>query len=716
MTSFQAFRVVHSWLLLCSVVLVAIADEPFPQPISHKYLLPTELRGQAQQVAIDQDGIVYIATTKGIARLFGHQIALDHSYRPMAGKVATEISVRNGELFYLFPSELLSNRRAGKFVQRLEVPHEHFAVNESGTALLTLGAKATLLKDRYPAELPGNPPVPFNQVLAFADSFLARAGDAVYRVTSNVLKIAEVPALNVIALHDNKLYAGSARGLVALDPANGREMAPLNSRLPFTNIAALASSATGLWAGTTRGLWIMSTDRSFRYFASKRWLDDDEVLDLAIAPNGNVFALTKNAVNEIEFRQMTLAEKAMWYENKIRQRHIRYGFCAELRLRMPGDITTAEMIDTDNDGTWSNYYMASQAFRFGATGEPEARRNAWETFEALERLESINPLGGFPSRTFERTGFKVSDPDRWHEVGDGLWDWKAHTSSDEITAHMFGSAVLYETTAKTAAEKQRIAIFVGKILDHIIRNNWYLIDVDGQPTLWARWNPEYVNGFPETMYDRRLNSAEIIAALQFGHAITGKQLYKDKAFELMEKHGYLRNIMLPMSAIDYTPGFKHKGIEMGMDWNHSDDLLGFVTYWVLHRFAFNDELRAKYTAAIQDHWNFERVERCPLWNFVYASTGPKEFGLEDALWTLRGFPLDMIDWSVANSHRGDITRLPANFRFQELKELLPPDERRVTRWNGQPFVLNGGSGGTTELAGDEFLLPYWMGRYLKLID
>jgi hypothetical protein len=281
---------------------------------------------------------------------------------------------------------------------------------------------------------------------------------------------------------------------------------------------------------------------------------------------------------------------------------------------------------------------------------------------------------------------------------------------------MFGSAVLYETTAKTAAEKQRIAIFVGKILDHIIRNNWYLIDVDGQPTLWARWNPEYVNGFPETMYDRRLNSAEIIAALQFGHAITGKQLYKDKAFDLMEKHGYLRNIMLPMSAIDYTPGFKHKGIEMGMDWNHSDDLLGFVTYWVLHRFAFNDELRAKYTAAIQDHWNFERVERCPLWNFVYASTGPKEFGLEDALWTLRGFPLDMIDWSVANSHRGDITRLPANFRFQELKELLPPDERRVTRWNGQPFVLNGGSGGTTELAGDEFLLPYWMGRYLKLID
>jgi len=240
--------------------------------------------------------------------------------------------------------------------------------------------------------------------------------------------------------------------------------------------------------------------------------------------------------------------------------------------------------------------------------------------------------------------------------------------------------------------------------------------VDGQPTLWGRWNPEYVNAFPETMFDRRLNSAEIIAALQFGYAITGKELYKEKAFELIDKHRYLDNIMRPMSRITYTPGFQHKGVEMGMDWNHSDDLLGFVTYWVLYHFAFNDELRAKYAATIRDHWEVEKIERCPLWNFIYASTAAKEYGLDDALWTLRLFPLDMIDWSVSNSHRRDIHKLPPNFRFQELEELLPPDERRITRWNSQPFVLDGGSGGSLELGGDEFLLPYWMARYLKLLN
>ena len=97
-----------------------------------------------------------------------------------------------------------------------------------------------------------------------------------------------------------------------------------------------------------------------------------------------------------------------------------------------------------------------------AKAEEEARRNAWETFEALERLETINPLEGFPSRTFERKGFKVSDPERWHTAEGGVWDWKAHTSSDEIIAHVFGSSVLYELVAETASEKQRIADFIRK--------------------------------------------------------------------------------------------------------------------------------------------------------------------------------------------------------------------------------------------------------------
>jgi hypothetical protein len=711
-------RCIPFFALLClAIELVAGpgADTPFVQAISHKYQLPAELRGQGTKLAIDHDGIVYILTRKGAARLFGDKVAMDGTYRPLVGKVPLDVTIENGELYYLFPDEVLSNRRAGKFVYKLTNAFERVAINRRGDALLSGKSGFQILTNGHWGSV-GGERVRADQVLGAGDAFLVRSGEKIYRIKTNCEYQVTVPRLKTLSVRDDKVYAGLANGLIMLNAESGKLLSPLYAKVPSTNITAIASHGSEVWVGTTRGVWRMAPEGTFRYFASKRWLDDDGVIDLQVSPEGNVFVLTRDALNEIEFRYMTLAEKAKWYDAKIRQRHIRYGFCSELHLRVPGDITSEEMIDTDNDGTWSNYYMASQAFRYGATGEAEARRNAWETFEALERLESINPLGGFPSRTFERAGFEVSDRDRWHPAGDGIWDWKSHTSSDEIIAHMFGSAVLYETTAKSKEEKERIAKFVSKVLDHILRNNLYLIDVDRQPTLWARWNPEYVNAFPETMYDRRLNSAEIVAALQFGYAITGKGEYKKSALELLEKEGYLKNIMIPMARMTYTPGFKHKGIEMGMDWNHSDDLLGFVAYWVLNRFAFNNDLRAKYVATIKDHWEIEKNERNPLWSFVYASTGAKDFGLEGALWTLRGFPLDMIDWTVVNSHRQDITRMAPNFRFQELEELLPPDERRMTRWNAQPFTLDGGNGGAIELAGDEFLLPYWMGRYLKVLQ
>ena len=37
------------------------------------------------------------------------------------------------------------------------------------------------------------------------------------------------------------------------------------------------------------------------------------------------------------------------------------------------------------------------------------------------------------------------------------------------------------------------------------------------------------------------------------------------------------------------------------------------------------------------------------------------------------------------------------------------------KWNGNPFVVDGGDGGRSEDDGTFFLLPYWMGRHLKCV-
>jgi hypothetical protein len=96
-------------------------------------------------------------------------------------------------------------------------------------------------------------------------------------------------------------------------------------------------------------------------------------------------------------------------------------------------------------------------------------------------------------------------------------------------------------------------------------------------------------------------------------------------------------------------------------------------------------------------------------------TGTTEFDLDQTIWSLKEFPLDMISWSVRNSHRKDIELLESNFRNQTIREVLPPDERPMSKYNGNAFRLDGGSGGRREYSGDIYLLPYWLGRYLNII-
>ncbi len=707
-------------LVVASQLTAAVKDTTFLQDVSAKIQLAPELAGAGlKKLIIDRDGVVFVLTDKGVARLFDQTLALDQSFRPLTALKALSISKYNGDLYYLYEDRILSNASAGEPYTALpKASYSSFAMAEGGGIALVEGGKLSRVVQGKVSAVDGIPEPVGDALIAWRNEFFVGAGSTVYRVFGGRAKsFAQAPApITSLALRGTELLVGTTNGYLGVSVNDAKTVTPIQVKLPCNQITRIFSEGNHeIWVGSHQGTFRINKDGQIAYYASRRWLDTDDVVDVAKSPDGDVFVLTKTGLNKIDFTPMNLADKAAFFDRKVRQRHNRFGFAAELRLTKPGDITSAEMIDTDNDGTWSNYYMASQAFRYGATGDAEARTNAWRTFQAMERLEKMPGLKGFPARTFERKGFKFSDPDRWRDASDPNWEWKGHTSSDEIAAHTFGCAVMYEIAARNPTERERVTRFYEKIVNHIIQHNWYLIDSDGKPTLWGRWHPDYVNWYPATIGDRRLNSAEMLASLQLAYKMTNKELYKKKAYELIDKYGYLTNVMISASNAAPTKGFIHEGIDMGDTWNHSDDLLSFITYYVLYRFAFCEALRLQYAATIREHWEMEKVERNPLWNFIYSSTGARDYDLDGALWTLRKFPLDSISWDVHNGHRRDITPQPKSFRGYELKELLSPSERPMTRWNAHPFILNGGDGGRTELAGDEYLLPYWMGRYLKII-
>src|ERR1051326_4847797 len=611
------------WLLPMTLAAGPITDEPFWQDIAVHIHQTAELsNANFKKLCLDKENTVYVLSDKGVARVFDNTLALDRSYRPLAGKVAQDIA--------LTPSGDLAYR--------------------------------------------------------FADGWVSNGGNGALDLNSGPPWLSPRPVL--------KGEAG----------------------MPWPELTAQAIVPGGVWFGTTRGAFFKREGTSsryatpsapgieaphYRYYASKRWLRDDHVLDIAVDHDGEVWVLTKTGLNKIEFRQMKLADKAEWFHRKIRSRNIRYGFTAERHLTVPGDIASSEMIDTDNDGGWTSYYIGSLGARYALTHEEEIRQQAWESWAALERLQKIHTNTGFPARTFERKGFKVSDPDRWRDAPDPGWEWKGHTSSDEVCSQTFAYAVMWELVATNPAERARLATNYIGMIEHILRHDLYLVDVDGQPTLWGRWNPEYVNWFPPTIHDRQLNSAELTACLQLAFAMTGNARYRDKAFEMFTKYGYLTNILSSMKLIAPTKGFIHQGNDMGDEWNHSDDELSFFTYWPLVRFAFTEELREKYLGVVREHLQIESPERYPIWNFIAAACGVKEIDAAGAVWTLRGAPLDTIAWRITNSHRQDLTKLAPNFMGRQMKELLPPGERLMARINTQPFILDQGDN-RTEFPGDGF--------------
>ena len=153
---------------------------------------------------------------------------------------------------------------------------------------------------------------------------------------------------------------------------------------------------------------------------------------------------------------------------------------------------------------------------------------------------------------------------------------------------------------------------------------------------------------------------------------------------------------------------------MGDAWNYSDDEMYFLSYWPLYHYAFNNDLKQKYAEAIRNHWKISLPQRDALWEVcTYGTSG--DINTESTLWYLREFAIDLDRYSTKNSHRKDLDFLPENFRGQTTKELIPSGEREMHRHNTNPFALDMGGNGGSRLAGDEFLLPYWMARYLKVI-
>ncbi|HEX6971240.1 MAG TPA: hypothetical protein VF234_03400, partial [Limnochordia bacterium] len=286
-----------------------------------------------------------------------------------------------------------------------------------------------------------------------------------------------------------RTYFATDRGLAV---HTGEGFAHLPERCPVSDLHDLAIGPDGtLWAATPRGVWrAPPAGGRVHYYAGRRYVPHPYCRALAPSPWG-MWVGTAAGLAHLAELPMTLAEKAERFERRVHARHWRLdGYVTSSRLHRPGDLGSSEPWPSDNDGLWTAMYLAAQAYRWAATGAPEARRQASRAFSALERLESITTVPGFPTKAIVPKGHPeaMHGSVPWYPSADGEWLWKGDCSSDEIVGHFYGYALFYDLAA-SPDERARVRALVDRIMGHILDHGFFLVGPDGRPTRWGVWAP-----------------------------------------------------------------------------------------------------------------------------------------------------------------------------------------------------------------------------------
>ncbi|MDP2437626.1 MAG: hypothetical protein Q8P67_17935 [archaeon] len=527
---------------------------------------------------------------------------------------------------------------------------------------------------------------------------------------------------------DGTLWVGN-RDAVNLQDAHFQFHRLAGYQLPYGNITSIplltGDGTRGVWLGSKWGL--MRYDplhpTEWRYMNGPRWLasptaDQTPVVSVAMLHSSaaeQVLVATKYGLARISIEYWTLAQKAEYMQGLVYPRHDRYGQTADCSLATFGNLSSWQPSPSDNDGLWTEIYMASQAYRYAALNSSDARANALNAWNAMHFMQQVTGLPGYPARSFARYGDPgtSADPNAGQHTWFNSttypgWVYKSDTSSDEIVGHQFGLPLYLDLVASPGAEQTQALQLFTNITDWILANHLKLVSPLGIPTTWGFWDPASLNGNPDDYDERGLNSLQILAWLMSAYRHTKDPRYMDEFTALVTQAGYGINII-------------NQKVTVPNDDNYSDDELAWLPYatWLN---VDNSPAFLPFKLSLSRSIGINGPEKSSLWNIIYLlCQGDDDPSLDqqllkDAISTLQSWPLEQIEWPVRNSQRFDIVWRHFGDRSSDENtlNLLRYDELSCLRWNCDPYSPDGGSGYSEEDPG-AWLLPYWMARYHKLI-
>lgn len=573
------------------------------------------------------------------------------------------------------------------------------------------------------------------------------------------------------------LYSSEVPGELFYTSADKPDLSDILLPLP-SNINSYTCEAVtddGIrWLGADNGLTAvdLAAERdSFRvmYFSAERYLPDNSVKSLYACKNV-IWVLCKTGVAKIEMKEITCEEKANILFDETRKAVDRRGMVTNKKLTEPRNIDSfVSYGHSDNDGCFTAAFAIGEIFhyaylkRINGPSAPEtlnAKAAALRACEACLLLMNIPGRGnGFVARSylaqdeplpddglfFEKTadgtavclettaakqrgmvGMKVKCsepvPERLARLYRSLGysdvgiRYKGDTSSDEVTLHFLNMLFAYDLLCEDDEELRDIIKSSCKnLIDHIIDNGYMLMECDGKPTTWAKWNPEYFNS--ETGWaDACLNSAELLMYLKVAVHILDDDKYQREYTKLIKEYHYDD---LPLLHYDRFTHMSYAcGNECAEEMMYGDNMLAVCAFWGLISLEEDEKLKEKYRKALRtwDHTLLREINP----GYIY----PCKLVCPD-------YPLDeerIADWFYHNNvsrlvsgvsmDRKDLPRKTLLGGSAETGWHMQPDELMIAKYdrNYNSYYDRISADLINVESCYVYTFAYWTGKYYGFID
>ncbi|HYL35665.1 MAG TPA: hypothetical protein VEV17_07125 [Bryobacteraceae bacterium] len=368
----------------------------------------------------------------------------------------------------------------------------------------------------------------------------------------------------------------------------------------------------------------------------------------------------------------------------IQALHLPFGTILDPVYAAPDSDQIVGYTRCGDSAIWTGHYLAAEAFRYKVTQSPDAFSNIQKAIAGIKSLADVtgtnlmarcivyadSPFAAGIASEEAHNGIHMASP----------WFWVGNTSRDQYSGVIFGLAVAYDMV-DDAATKSSISDLVTRLVRFLTGHNWSVVMPDGNSSTSFLTRPD-----------------QILAFVQVGRHVNPHQFnfYYDE-----------QRIFLGDTGIVLIP----TGVDVTSNDSYFKFNLDYINFYNLVRLesSSTNAIYEKAYSIVRNHTTghqnafFDSIDR--------ALEGPD--AARDA-----EMPALLDQWLQRPSRDPyvDLTNM-VPVCGSEACDPIPVPLRIPTDflWQRDPFQLTGGSQGTIETSGIDYILPYWMGRYYGVI-